>query len=634
MAAVKNMIWHRSRDFIPPACVVVLGLILSAAVFATVRSYYIDADRQQFQRDANFHAASFKTGVERHVASLTAIRAFVSASHDVSRWEFSTFANQTLPRNSGFKAVLWLPHVSAAQRRTFERTMQRDGLFGLELRELTASASLVKAQSRSSYLPVAFVEPFEGSSSLIGVDLSNNPIYAPLFEAARKSGGPAVSAPLTRALVEKNGAAVVVVFPLSHNAPLSRKDESQNAGAKPGSAGGRPAGYALGVLELDRVIQEAMGGAGSLNAIIGYDRPGRAPLMLTRPGDKAVGFEDWFGDAEFRHVAPFEIAGKRFFLALRSGGQQDLLTRLYAPVGAAFLVIAMAALLAQSMLTTVLRKRQVEKAVVARTAELRALNQTLLGEIEQRRLTEIDLRQARDKAQSANRAKSAFLSTMSHELRTPLNAIIGFSGILTQSANAMDHRTKDYLTEINASGLKLLELINDILEIAQMDAGERKVNDLVFVADLVESAVAATESVAKGAGISLTSEIADNLPALRGDGRRLKKALQNLLSNAVKFTERGGWAKVSALAVGERLILEVRDSGVGMAAIAEGLNIFSQGDSSLARQHEGVGLGLTYVKRVADQHDARLEITSEVGVGTCVRLIFAAERPANLQEVA
>lgn len=628
MAAFKNMIRRESRDFLPPAAILILGLILSVAVLLAVRSYYINADRQQFQRDANYSAANFKTGVERHVASLAAIRAFVSASHDVSRWEFSTFANQTLPRNSGFKAVLWLPHVRAAQRKSFEHNMQRDGLFGLELRELTASENLVKAGARASYLPVAFVEPFEGSSSLIGVDLSNNPIYAPLFEAARKSGSAAVSAPLTSPLVETNGAAVVVVF------PLSRNTEARNAGAKPVSGGDGPAGYALGVLELDRVLQEAMGGAGSLNAIIGYDRPGQAPLMLTRPGDKRAGFEDWFGEAEFRHVVPFEIAGKRFFLALRSGGQQDLLTRFYAPAGAAFLVIAMAALLVQSMLTTILRKRQVEKAVIARTAELRALNQTLLGEIEQRRRTEVELRQARDKADSANRAKSAFLSTMSHELRTPLNAIIGFSGILTQSAGGMDHRSRDYLAEINASGLKLLELINDILEITQMDAGEPKPNDLVFVADLVESAVAAVEPAAKSAGISLTSEIADNLPPLRGDSRRLKKALQNLLSNAVKFTQPGGWARASAQAVDERLILEVRDSGVGMAAAADGLDIFSQGDSSLARRHEGVGLGLTYVKRVADQHDARLEITSEVGVGTCVRMIFAAERPANLREVA
>jgi signal transduction histidine kinase len=623
MAVFGNMIKQAGRDFIPPAAVLVVGLALSVAVFVTVRGYYADADRQQFQRDASSYAASFKTVVERHVASLTAIRAFVSASRDVTRWEFSTFASQTLPRNSGFRAVLWLPHVSAAQRKTFERSMQRDGLFGLELRELNASDSLVKAGPRSSYLPVAFVEPFEGSGGLIGVDLATNPIYAPLFEAARKSGRATVSAPLTRALVETRGPTVVVVF------PLSRRGASPAMSARTG-----PEGYALGVLELDRVMREAMGTAASLRAAIAYDGATNAPLILADAQDKTARLDLWFAQAEFRQRFPFEIAGKRFVLALRSGGETNPLTRLYAPAGAALLVLALAILVAQSMLTTILRKRQVEKAVIARTAELRALNRTLLEEIDQRRQAEVELRHARDKAESANRAKSAFLSTMSHELRTPLNAIIGFSGILTQSAHDMDPRTRDYLAEINASGLKLLELINDILEITEMEAGEPPVRDLVFAADLVEAALAAIAPLADKGAVSLRRDVAENLPPLRGDGKRLKKALYNLLSNAVKFTGRGGWAQVGAHTSEEGLVIEVRDSGVGMAAIADRLNIFSQGDSSLTRRHDGVGLGLTYVKRVADQHGARLEITSEVGVGTCVRMIFKVEQPANIREVA
>lgn len=622
MAAAGKTIRHGSRDFIPPAAILILGLLLSAAVFAVVRGYYIEADRQQFQRDAAYYSANFKTNVERHVASLTAIRAFVSASHQVNRWEFSTFANQTLPRNSGLKAVLWLPVVGAAQRTGFERNMQRDGLYGLQLRELSAADSLVTAGARPSYLPVAFVEPFEGSGSLIGVDLSRHPIYAPLFETARRTGRAAVSAPLPRALIETRGPAVVAVFPLSGKTSIP--------------ASSRPSGlegYAMGILELDRVLRDSVGTLTTVQAVVAY-RQGNAPMVLAGRQDKAAALQTWYGDSEFRQLVPFEIAGRHFSLALRSGNQQDLLTRLYAPAGAALLVIALAMLVAQSMLTTILRRREVEKAVIERTAELRTLNQALLGEIEQRRQAEVELRGARDKAESANRAKSAFLSTMSHELRTPLNAIIGFSSILTQSSGSLDNRTKDYLSEINTSGVRLLELINDILEITQMDTGAPLAGDLVFVTDIVDSAIAGMKGLAEKGGVSLKSDVAEDLPPLRGDGRRLQKALHNLLSNAVKFTPRGGWAQVSAHTIGQRLVIEVRDNGAGMPAIADGLDLFSQGDSSLARQHEGVGLGLTYVKRVADQHDARLEITSHVGAGTCVRMIFAAERPATLSEVA
>lgn len=622
MSGISTRFKHAVRDFGALTAVTILGLAISALVFALVRSYYINVDRQQFQRDANYYTASFKTNIERHVTSMAAIHAFVSAAHDVTRWEFSAFAHQILPRNSGFRAVLWLPHIDAAERKAFEASMQRDGLFGLRLRELNSSANLVNADIRPAYLPVAFVEPFEESGSLIGVDLSSNPIYGPLFETAKRTRRAAVSLPLSRALVETNGPAIAVVFPLFKKSGLMKGQVYDDL-----------KGYALGVLQLNRVLQDSMGNLTSLRAAVGYREKEAAGVILAGNRNKKEALSSWLGTSEFSQVVPFEIAGENFSLALQWGDQRDPLTRLYVPAQAALLVLAVVALLAQSMLTTILRKRKVEEAVIERTAELRTLNNALLGEVEQRRQVESELRLARDKAEAANRAKSAFLSTMSHELRTPLNAIIGFSSILIQAGPGSDQHTQDYVSEINSSGLKLLELINDILEITQMDQNEEP-SDLVFVSDLIESAIAGLAPLATASGVTLQSEVSESLPPLRGDSRRLQKTLRNLLSNAIKFTPSGGWAQVSAHGSATRVVIEVRDSGIGMSAIADGINIFSQGDTSLTRRHEGVGLGLTYVKRVADQHDARLEITSEVGVGTCVRLIFAAEQPANLREVA
>jgi cell cycle sensor histidine kinase DivJ len=314
----------------------------------------------------------------------------------------------------------------------------------------------------------------------------------------------------------------------------------------------------------------------------------------------------------------------------------DLLTRLYVPVGGALLVLALTILLAQSMLTTIMRKRQVERAVTERTFELRQINEALTSEVEQRRLAEADLRIAKDTAEGANRAKSAFLSTMSHELRTPLNAIIGFSGMMVSNANSFDERSADYLREINSSGTQLLNLINDILEITLMDTEYVDSAAPIYLVDVAAAVVEKLQGVADEKGITLQCALADPLPALRGDSRRLQKALFNLVSNAIKFTERGGWAKISAQCGSSGLILEVSDNGVGMppGAQAEIVGLFSQFDSSLARRHNGVGLGLTFVRRVADHHDVMLEIFSTLGEGTRITMTFPAHRVMRMQEVA
>jgi len=321
---------------------------------------------------------------------------------------------------------------------------------------------------------------------------------------------------------------------------------------------------------------------------------------------------------------------------LRSARREAALTRFYAPAGAALLTLTLAALLAQSMLITVLRKREVEHAVIERTAELSMLNQTLSGEVTQRRQAEAALRIAKEKAESANRAKSVFLSTMSHELRTPLNAIIGFSSILVNPGHKLDAKTEDYLQEINRSGMRLLELINDILDVTQMDTEDAAQNEPVVIADILEPALAAIKPQADGAGVTLQRATGETSAALRGDHRRLQKALFNLLSNAVKFNRKGGWVQIAVHREGDCLAIEVSDNGIGMPADAEALiaKLFSQYDGSLARKHEGIGLGLTFAQRVAHYHDAALTISSTLGEGTVVKMRFSGHRVIRALEVA
>lgn len=642
-------------DFLPIAAVVTIGIAAAVCAFVLARGYYLAADRDEFQRNAADYGAAFKTGIERHVNSLAAIHAFVSSSHDVNRWEFSNFAHQILPQNSGFKAVLWLPHIAGAQRNSFEAALQSDGLFGLRLRELAADGALVPAADRDRYIPVAYVEPFEASGSLIGVDLAQDPIYAPLFQRAGASGKVVASAPLPRALIDGVRAPLMlVVFPLGRGAAAPKvamqspdvhkagtqktgtpKTSTQNTGAPP-----ELEGYALGVLQLDRVVEGIAGAHAPVDAAIATSSGSALKVFPTGAAGEApapaMDLARWFGDSEFHQVRPFAVAGTPFYLAVRSSRTGDVLTRVYVPAGAALLVLTLTALLAQSMLTTIIRKRQVERAVVVRTAELRRTNHVLAAEIEQRREAEAELRIAKDKAEAANRAKSAFLSTMSHELRTPLNAVIGFSSMLIDQPDAPREKTHDYLSEINGSGARLLDLINDILEITQMDTEAHKADELIYLPEIADAVIEKTRPQAAMAGVSLHNAVGEGVPEVRGDSRRLQKALMNLVSNAIKFTPNGGEAVLSAFLGPDGLTIEVRDNGMGMlpGEAAKVVDLFSQGDNSLSRRHDGVGLGLTFVRRVADLHDARLQISSVPGQGTTIRMILPSKRLVPAREVA
>lgn len=622
----------RLADFLPVSAVVLAGLVVSIFVFVILRGHYLSADRQQFQRDATYYGGNFKSDVDRHVASLAAIHAFVSASHNVNRWEFSAFAHQILPQNSGFRAVLWLPQVSEAQRKGFEAGLQRDGLYGLHLRDLAPSGKLVDASVRPVYLPVAFVEPFESGGTLLGVDLSSSAIYAQLIRQARLTGRQAASGPLTHALVEQSKPPPIVLVAF----PLNRITTTQRVARLEG-----PEGYVLGVLQLTGVVDDVIGAHAPIQAAIGYGTPTAPAIFLTDKPGKSVSFAQWLGDAEFHQQVAFTVAGRPFYLMLRSAQHGSLLKRLYAPAGAALLTLALFILLAQSMLTTVLRKHQVERAVIERTAELRTLNEALEVEVTQRRQAEIALRGAKDRAEAANRAKSAFLATMSHELRTPLNAIIGFSGMLVHGGSEFDAKVQDYLGEINRSGEHLLDLINDILEITQMDTEKAEPGELVQVVDIIDNAIAKIQPLAEQAGVSLKRAPENGmpllgLPPLQGDGKRLQKALSHLLSNAVKFNRRGGWAQIAAGLEGEYVTIEVSDNGIGLAPGTEALiaEMFTQGEGWLARRHGGAGLGLTFVRRVANLHGAKLDLSSKPDEGTKVSLVFRAGRVAKPGEAA
>lgn len=245
---------------------------------------------------------------------------------------------------------------------------------------------------------------------------------------------------------------------------------------------------------------------------------------------------------------------------------------------------------------------------------------------------EAELIEARDAAQAADEAKSAFLTHMSHELRTPLHAILGFSDTIRRELFGPVGRGEyaDYAEEIHASGRHLLSMVNDLLDLSKVKDGHWRLREEdVDLAALIDSLARMASAIADQNGINVRAARPTELPRLRADGRLLKQAVLNLLSNAIKYSEAGGTVLLTAaIEPSGDCVLRVSDQGVGMAAdqLPRLLQPFEQGESLLARSRDGTGLGLPLAKSFVEMMGGKLHINSKLGAGTTVEIRFPASR--------
>ncbi len=253
-----------------------------------------------------------------------------------------------------------------------------------------------------------------------------------------------------------------------------------------------------------------------------------------------------------------------------------------------------------------------------------------LHDITHRREEEERLRDARDVADSANRSKTEFLANMSHELRTPLNAIIGFSEALDREiyGELGNDRYKEYAQDIHSSGIHLLNIINDILDLSKIEADKFELaEEVVGIEETIDTVMRIVAPRADQAGVKLERSVVDGL-GVRCDDRAMKQILINLLSNAVKFSREKTTVRVDVSETDTSLRIAVIDQGIGMAPedIPEALEPFRQIDGTLTRTYEGTGLGLPLARRLTELHGGELTIESARGEGTSVFVDLPLER--------
>ncbi len=564
---------HRLRRFV----VLALGMAISLALAGTSDRMLRHEAAIQDALTRQSVAAGLQVHLDREFAMLRALKGLFESSEMVTAAEFQRFAQQDehIRDRSTWLRVAWAERVAPPT--------------GTGIAAQDAIGEMLAGR-----YPIRYLEPQDLGGQFAGFDLGANPAGYAAMRQAPATDLPALSKPIHSDLLD-HGSAVVLAF-----APVF--------GEVPGEGYLRLSGFVVGAFAVEGLIGSYLDGSvpeGGLAIRISDD-----DATIFSSGEIGAGIE----------ALPIRIADRTWRIQVTATAT-TLQSAVWVPALVLLFGLSLTALLYLHLLRIDGEYGRISAEVRAATGELARANHSLAERSATLESLADDLRRTSNEAQIANAAKTMFLANMSHELRTPLNAMIGFSEIISRQIFGSDPaRYTNYARDIHASGLHLLGIIEDLLDMSRIELGKMQLRAApASLATVVEDVVRLLRHRAQEQGVKIVCEQLDGLPEMQLDARAMRQAFINLITNAIKFSRAGTVVTISGgRAANGGVTIAIRDQGIGIEAaqLAHVFDPFWQADAMRRQNQDGVGLGLAITRRLIEAHGGSIAAESRKGFGT------------------
>lgn len=591
--------------FSPPVNAAIVVFVLGATITGIIATFAgEDLAKQQeeaFAARTEEVVQALETQIQAGDFAVRGLQSLFHASDEVTRFEFAEYV-RPIQESGDLGTLSFVTAIRQRERESLEERVRSDtSLNGTGYPDFDIYPD---TPHPDSFVPI-YIEPLSPESRAFGFDLGTNPRRRAAIEKARDTDMVVASEGIE--LLGDSRVGFLLMAPVYED-PQPRTLAERHR---------QFAGVVQGVFVIEEMVS-SIELIGTEVEIAILDEPeaiasGLGPHLYSSSEMQTIESANDFRAIE----TPFDVGGRTWTIRTTPGAgfmAGDSLDALPAIVIFAGGLLTLA--LAFAAYTVFDSRDQAARAAAEATAGMR-------GQANR-------LREARDRAQEADRLKTTFLANMSHELRTPLNAVIGLSSVLlNRTFGDLSPKQEDYLQKIGASGDHLLELIDDMLDLARIEAGREYLDlDDVCVVGVVDEAVGMLRTEAEAKSIQLNRPSAPDQLLIQADRRRLRQIVLNLLTNAIKFTPDGGTVEVEVSRGPATAHIAVRDTGIGISPRHHDtvFKPFHQVDSTLNRARGGSGLGLALTRRLVSMHGGQIHVDSAEGRGST----FTVSLPAGV----